>query len=278
MARYPRATWRGPVPGYTPGGMGAIRGLVLHIQEGIESGTDAWFHNPASRVSAHFGNPKAGGLDQWVDTADMAWAEVAGNPNWISIENEGNSGDQLTASQLENTAELLAWLHSEYGVPLQISDTPLSNTPGLTGHGLGGSAWGGHYDCPGTPILAQRQAIITRAAQIAGAPTPGGTMGTIPASIGQKWPDIAGEFPANGQFDDDTALIYADAGARAAALYAKQARDAVTALAAKVQAPPPVDVKALAAALQPLLTAGATADQIATAVVSHLATSLTAGS
>jgi hypothetical protein len=103
------------------------------------------------------------------------------------------------------------------------------------------------------------------------------TMGTIPASIGQKWPEIAGEFPANGQFDDDSALIWADGGARAAALYAKQARDAVNALAAKVQAPPAVDVKALAAALAPLLTAGATADQIASAVVSHLATSLAKG-
>lgn len=110
-----------------------------------------------------------------------------------------------------------------------------------------------------------------------GAWMPGGVMGTIPASIGQKWPEIAGEFPANGQFDDDSALIWADGGARAAALYAKEARDAVNALAAKVQAPPAVDVKALAAALAPLLTAGATADQVASAVVSHLATSLAKG-
>jgi hypothetical protein len=98
----------------------------------------------------------------------------------------------------------------------------------------------------------------------------GDAMGTIPASIGQKWPEIAADFPANGQFDNDTALIYGDAGARAAALYAKQARDAVNALAAKIQQPPAVDVKALAAALQPLLTTGATADQIATAVMHHL--------
>jgi hypothetical protein len=54
-------------------------------------------------------------------------------------------------------------------VPLQISDSPASGTPGLTGHGLGGSAWGGHYDCPGAPILAQRGAIIARAEQLLGA-------------------------------------------------------------------------------------------------------------
>lgn len=172
MSRFPAARWRGPVPNMTPGGMRSHRGLVLHIQEGTESGTDSWFHNPSSQVSAHFGNPKSGPLDQWVDTDDRAWAEVGGNPDWISVENEGRSGDVLTDSQLENAAQLLAWLHTTYGVPMQISDTPAAGTPGLTGHGLGGDAWGGHYDCPGTPILAQRAAIIARAQQILGSPSP----------------------------------------------------------------------------------------------------------
>jgi hypothetical protein len=107
--------------------------------------------------------------------------------------------------------------------------------------------------------------------------TTGGAMSTIPATIGQKWPEIASEFPANAAYDDSGAIIWADGGARAAALYARQARDAVNALAAKVQAPPPIDVPALAAALAPLLTQGATADQIATAVVGHLATALAKG-
>lgn len=108
-------------------------------------------------------------------------------------------------------------------------------------------------------------------AELAALLNPGGTtMGTIPADIGQKWPDIAGEFPANAPFADETALIWADGGARAAALFARQARDAVNALATKIAGPPPVDVAALAAALAPLLTAGATPDQIAAAVVAHL--------
>lgn len=281
MARFPGATWRGPVPNYTPGGMRSHRGLVLHIQQGSEAGTDAWFHNPSSQVSAHFGNPKTGRLDQWVDTDDRAWAEVAGNPDWISVENEGNSGNSLTASQLENVAQLLAWLHTKYGVPLQISD---STVPGLTGHGLGGSAWGGHYDCPGAPILAQRPQIIARAAAIVGTPVPtpatpsgGSPVGTIPPSIAQKWPELAADFPPNATFTDESALIWADGGARAAALYALQARDAVNALAQRITQPPPVDVQALATALAPLLHAGATADEVATAVVTHLASSLQKG-
>lgn len=172
MSRFPQAIWRGPVPNQG-GTMGPIHGLVLHIQEGSEAGTDSWFHNPASKVSAHFGNPKSGRLDQWVEVGRVAWAEVSGNTNWISIETEGKSGDSLTVSQLENAAQLLAWLHANYGVPLQISD---STRPGLTGHGLGGSAWGGHTDCPGVPILNQRPAIIARATAILGgtsAPIPG---------------------------------------------------------------------------------------------------------
>lgn len=102
-------------------------------------------------------------------------------------------------------------------------------------------------------------------------------MGTIPPSISQKWPDLAGEFPPNATFTDESALIWADGGARAAALYALQARDAVNALAQHITAPPPVDVNALAAALAPLLHAGATADEVATAVVTHLASSLQKG-
>jgi hypothetical protein len=236
MTLFPQARWRGPVPNQG-GAMGRILGLVLHIQEGSEAGTDAWFHNPSSKVSAHFGNPKAGPLDQWVEVGTVAWAEVNGNSNWISVENEGNSGDQLTPSQLENVAQLLAWLHTGYGVPLQLSD---STVPGLTGHGLGGAAWGGHYDCPGAPILAQRQAIINRAAAIlGGTPTTGGTMPTIPNSIASQDPDlpeIGGMFPAGQPFDPNTAQIWTDERAAAANIHARQARDAINALANRVAA------------------------------------------
>jgi glycoside hydrolase-like protein len=103
-----------------------------------------------------------------------------------------------------------------------------------------------------------------------GGPTPvgGSAVPNIPASIAQNIPDVAAQFPPNGTFDTDTALIWADARAAAAMLYAKQARDAINALAAR-QAQP-VDVNALAAALAPHLAAGATADSIAQAVVAHL--------
>ena len=59
-------------------------------------------------------------------------------------------------------------------------------------------------------------------------------MPTIPPNIAQKWPDIAPEFPPNGTYTDETALIWSDAGSRAAALYAREARDAVNALSARM--------------------------------------------
>jgi hypothetical protein len=170
MARFQFARWRGPVPNMNSGGMvRPFQGLVLHIEQGTESGTDTWFHNPAAQVSAHFGNPKSGGLDQWVDTDDTAWAEVAGNTKWISIENEGNSGDTLTDSQLNNAATLLAWLNLTENLPMQLANTPSDS--GLGYHAMGGAAWGNHPDCPGAPIVAQRDTIVARAQALVIAPT-----------------------------------------------------------------------------------------------------------
>lgn len=164
------AEWVGPTVNRYPGGMGAVAGVVLHIQEGSEAGTEAWQKNPTAQVSSHFLAPKSGRLRQMVDTADGAWAEVSGNLHWLSIECEGFSGSPLTGDQIEACAQVLARAHTVYGVPLAPCDDPLlRGVGGLTGHGLGGAAWGGHTDCPGAPILAQRGAIIDRAAAIAGA-------------------------------------------------------------------------------------------------------------
>jgi hypothetical protein len=168
MALMPGAAYIGPTVNKRTDGMVEVRGLVLHIQQGTEQGSEAWFKNPASQASSHFLSPKVGGLRQLVDTKDRAWAEADGNAHWVSLENEGYAGDTLTASQLENAAQLLAWLHTEYAVPLQSTDDP--NGHGLGWHGMGGAAWGGHAGCPGDPIKAQRPAIIARAKAILGIP------------------------------------------------------------------------------------------------------------
>lgn len=150
-----------PLQNFTADGMDAYDGVVLHIMEGTLEGSQSWFNNPTSQASSHFGVGKSGEIRQWVDTKDRAWAEMAGNRRWISIEHEGHSGDSLTPAQLASTASIVKWCHDTHGIPLQISDSP--DTKGLGWHGMGGNPWGGHFNCPGDPIKNQRQEILAHA-------------------------------------------------------------------------------------------------------------------
>jgi len=160
MARMPGAEWR-PTNNCTKGGQEAVRGVVLHVMAGTLAGSDSWFKNPAAQASAHFGIGKAGEVYQWVDTADRAWAQAGGNRTWLSIEHEGQGGDALTPAQLAASARVIAWMHETHGVLLQATDSV--DGRGIGWHGMGGAAWGGHTACPGTPIKAQRPALIAAA-------------------------------------------------------------------------------------------------------------------
>ncbi|MFE0132820.1 N-acetylmuramoyl-L-alanine amidase [Streptomyces sp. NPDC059037] len=162
----PGAIWR-PIPiNFTNDGQDQVRGVVVHIMAGTLAGTDSWFRNRDARASSHFGTGKGGQLYQWVDTSDRAWAQAAGNPAWLSIENEGRGGDALTDDQLDRNAQVLAWAHTTYGVPLRVATS--TSDRGLAYHGLGGSAWGGHTSCPGSRIVAQLPEIVRRAKKLAG--------------------------------------------------------------------------------------------------------------
>lgn len=160
MARFPGAVWRPLAVNFERGGL-RPRMIVLHVMQGSLVGTDAWFRNPRSEVSAHFGLGKAGTVYQWVDTDDIAWHAAAANPFSIGVECEGDSGEQLTRQQLRAAADITAWAARQYGIPLALCDDPSGS--GLAWHGLGGAAWGNHPDCPGAPIVAQRPAILTAA-------------------------------------------------------------------------------------------------------------------
>jgi hypothetical protein len=173
------ATWIGPTvnsgdgdgrPGEPEDRIGTVYGLVLHIQEGTEAGTEAWQRNPAAQVSSHFLLPKQGRPRQMVDTAERSWCQSAGNSHWLSLECEGHQGDALTPDQVAGAAALVARANRELGVPLQVVDKPLTVTGlaggGLTFHGAGGAAWGGHYQCPGGPIAGARALILTAARDV----------------------------------------------------------------------------------------------------------------
>lgn len=166
------ASWRGPTPNH--GGFVVRYDYVVeHIADGGFEGTIAWQKNAASDTSSHFVVAKDGRIAQMLDTRYQAWTQIEGNPYSVSIENEGYTGQQLTAQQVEANAQLLARAHREHGVPVQV--TTRVGTPGLAHHSMGfesGVNWG-HQFCPGEPVKAQKATIVQRALDILGGDMPG---------------------------------------------------------------------------------------------------------
>lgn len=157
--RYPAAEWKPLAVNFTPGG-NRPQLLIVHIMEGTLAGTDSWFRNPASQVSAHFGLGRTGGLTQWVDTNDIAWHAAEANDHSIGVECEGNSGQPLTSFQLDKIAGVFKWAHDTYpAISLWLNARPDSGS-GLSWHGLGGVEWGNHPDCPGAPVVHQLGHIL----------------------------------------------------------------------------------------------------------------------
>lgn len=111
--------------------------IVIHIQDGTQPGTDAWFNNSAAKVSAHYAVAKDGTISQYVSDKDTAYAngtldrpswpviapggQFAGmnpNPFTLSIEHEGKDGDTLTGEQASSSEWLIEKLCSTWGIPL----------------------------------------------------------------------------------------------------------------------------------------------------------------
>jgi hypothetical protein len=164
MLSIPNWVYLGPPDSNFSGAMKGFMGLVLHIAEGSYQGTINWQKNPISDVSSHTVHGKAGERAQMLDINLTAWTQANGNGWWVSVEHEGFNTEALTPEQFESTAQLYAWLVRTKGVPMQLTDSP--SVPGLGWHGMGGTAWGGHPNCPGEPIKAQRPEILARAQQI----------------------------------------------------------------------------------------------------------------
>jgi hypothetical protein len=110
---------------------------------------------------------KDGACEQYVNAGvDRAWAQANGNAYYCSVETEGYPGEPLTNAQIDTLARLYAWGHQTFGWPLVVVDS--TSAHGFTYHGVGGAAWGGHYDCPGDLRKGQRQAVIDRAKGVLG--------------------------------------------------------------------------------------------------------------
>ncbi len=111
--------------GYSP------EAIVVHIMEGSLTGTDAWFQDPASKVSAHYGIGQNGEVHQYVDDSDTAWHAGRryratwdliknANPNYytIGIEHEGRDGDPWADSMYQASGELIHSISLRWNIPL----------------------------------------------------------------------------------------------------------------------------------------------------------------
>ncbi|MFA7287043.1 MAG: peptidoglycan recognition family protein [Patescibacteria group bacterium] len=118
---------------YTKGRAGhKPRAIVIHIMSGYYNGTDAWFHNPASGASTHYGVSRKGQVRQWVGELDSAWhCGTLIKPTWklidprvdpkfetIGIEHEGFQTDVWTPEMKAASAELIANIARRWKFPL----------------------------------------------------------------------------------------------------------------------------------------------------------------
>jgi len=90
-------------------------------------GTVEIFNNPSYAVSSHFGIAQDGSVWQFgpIGHGWIAWAQVAGNEAWYSIEHadDGNTANPLTDSQLTASAQLVEVLSRFAGFPLQVTNS-----------------------------------------------------------------------------------------------------------------------------------------------------------
>jgi N-acetyl-anhydromuramyl-L-alanine amidase AmpD len=106
--------------------------VVIHIMDGTLSGTDSWFANPASQVSAHFGIGRNGEIHQYVKEEDTAWhagrvdspsakfVKPNINPNLytIGIEHEGGSKDIWTDAMKKASSLLIREICQRWQIPI----------------------------------------------------------------------------------------------------------------------------------------------------------------
>lgn len=107
--------------------------VVIHIMAGSLIGTDAWFNNPTSQVSAHYGIGNGGTVHQYVKETDRAFhAGVVDRPNWsllkpggvnpnaytIGIEHEGGPDDVWTEAKIAASAQLVKEICARYNIPV----------------------------------------------------------------------------------------------------------------------------------------------------------------
>jgi N-acetylmuramoyl-L-alanine amidase len=157
--------WKGAHPLNFSNGRAGFRpeAIVIHVMDGTLAGTDSWFNDPRSRVSAHYGVGKAGQVHQYVKETDAAHhAGVVNVPRWplikrrqsgsgfinpnfytIGVEHEGRglAPEAWPQAQLEASAALVAEIARRWSIPVDaehiIAHCDIRHSkPDCPGHGV----------------------------------------------------------------------------------------------------------------------------------------------
>ena len=101
----------------------SIDQIIIHLMQGSFSGSESWFMNPNSHVSAHYLISREGEILQMVRLTGKAWHAGSHNSRSIGIEHEGywhttiHSDTTVTEAEYQASAMLTRWLTERYGIP-----------------------------------------------------------------------------------------------------------------------------------------------------------------
>lgn len=99
----PAPIWKGS-PNFWPGRPGPPIAIVIHTMSGTLAGTDSWFGQSVSQVSAHTGVGLQAQRHRYVDFHDRAWANGIIEPGnkWASTGQQGNPNDWTLSIETED--------------------------------------------------------------------------------------------------------------------------------------------------------------------------------
>lgn len=143
MALYPGAVQKRVAHKYTGGRPLTVYNRVnLHVAVSLASSLHGYFNAPY-RPSSHFYVRKSGVVEQYVDTAFQAEADLEGNDATISIETQGGltnaNGEKWTAKQVKALAKLFVWAVKTHGIAFKVATSSKlgAESKGLSWHRLG---------------------------------------------------------------------------------------------------------------------------------------------
>jgi hypothetical protein len=94
------------------------RVAILHVDAGDASSLYDYFGKRSGGIESHFYVKRNGEIEQYRSIYREADANYRANPFAVSIETQGYANGTWTAAQLDGINRILAWLHTEAGIPL----------------------------------------------------------------------------------------------------------------------------------------------------------------